>query len=196
MFHSIDPKILKRMWELEAMDLRDRGDGTPLVQRLRQIPPETGRFLAILLAQAPNGSILELGTSAGYSTLWLTLAARESDRIVRTFEVHPDKIALARETFAATATEESVELVDGDALDALPDERDVAFCFLDTEKHLYAACYESVVPNLVAGGILVADNTINHHTTLRPVIDRAFADSRVDAVDVPIGMGLLLVRKT
>jgi hypothetical protein len=40
---------------------------------LRQIPPETGRFLALLAASAPKGAYIEVGTSAGYSTLWLAL---------------------------------------------------------------------------------------------------------------------------
>ena len=183
------------MAELEAADLLDRVDGTPLLGRLRQIPRETGRLLAILLANAPDGRVLEIGTSAGYSTLWLALAARATGRTIRTYELLAEKIALARETFEATGVSDVVELVEGDALEALSDERDVAFCFLDLEKHLYAACYELVIPNLVSGGLLVADNTINHRATLGPLIERAGRDQRVDAVEVPIGMGELIVRK-
>jgi caffeoyl-CoA O-methyltransferase len=52
-----------------------------------------------------------------------------------------------------------------------------------------------VVPKLVSGGILVADNAINHEKTLRPMLDRALADDRVDAMIVPIGKGELVCRK-
>ena len=52
---------------LETIDRRDREDGTPRAERLRQIPRETGQFLAILAAGAPEGAIIEIGTSAGYS---------------------------------------------------------------------------------------------------------------------------------
>lgn len=69
MFNEIPEKILSRMRELEEIDRRDRGDGTPRLQRLRQIPPETGRFIAVLAAAAPDGDCIEIGTSAGYSTL-------------------------------------------------------------------------------------------------------------------------------
>ena len=55
MFHSIRPAILERMHFLEQIDARDRLDGTPRLQRLRQIPPETGQFLALLAASAPQG---------------------------------------------------------------------------------------------------------------------------------------------
>ena len=50
MFHPIPKPMLDRMAYLEAVDARDREDGTPKAQRLRQIPPETGRFLALLAA--------------------------------------------------------------------------------------------------------------------------------------------------
>ena len=72
----------------------------------------------------------------------------------------------------------------------------ISFCFLDAEKELYADCYELVVPNLVPGGILVADNAISHAETLQPMLDRALSDERVDALIVPIGMGELVCRKT
>ena len=60
---------------------------------------------------------------------------------------------------------------------------------------MYADCYEAVVPNLVPGGLLVADNAINHAPTLQPMIDRALADERVDALVVPIGNGELVCRR-
>ncbi|MAE62585.1 MAG: hypothetical protein CMJ49_14655 [Planctomycetaceae bacterium] len=88
-----------------------------------------------------------------------------------------------------------MKLVHGDALDHLADCSDVSFCFLDAEKEVYGACYEAVVGNMVSGGILVADNAINHEDTLRPMLDRALTDERVDALVVPIGKGELLCRK-
>ncbi|HJW90447.1 MAG TPA: hypothetical protein VJ436_07385 [Anaerolineales bacterium] len=54
------------MHYLEAVDARDRLDGTPKLQRLRQIPPETGKLLALLAASAPAGEFLEIGTSGGF----------------------------------------------------------------------------------------------------------------------------------
>lgn len=181
---------------LEAIDARNRVDGTPRLSRLRQIPPETGRFLAILAAAAPPGRIVEVGTSAGYSTLWLALAAAETGRRVTTFEVLPGKLALARETFRAARIEELVELVDGDARDHLAAIEDVSFSFLDAEKEVYDACYDLIVPNLVEGGMLVADNVISHSAELGPLVKRATDDPRVDAVVVPIGNGELLCRRT
>lgn len=195
MFHDIPQPILDRMHVLEAIDTGDRQDGTPRVQRLRQIPPQTGKFLALLASGAPEGNFIEIGSSAGYSTLWLALAARHLGRRITTFELLADKLALARETYALAGVEHVVELVGGDARHHLAPFVDVAFCFLDAEKEIYGDCYELVVPRLAPGGLLAADNAINHRETLQPVIDRALADVRVAAMVVPVGKGILLCRK-
>ena len=195
MFHSIPPAIYERMKYLETRDAEDRTDGTPRMQRLRQIPAETGKFLALLAAGAPEGDIIEVGTSAGYSTLWLALAAASLGRRVITYEVLPEKVELARDTFRLAGVENIVELVMDDARKHLEKFDQIAFCFIDAEKEVYGDVYELVVPHLVKGGLLVADNAINHRETLQPMLDRSLADERVDALIVPIGKGELVCRK-
>jgi len=195
MFHDIPQAILVRMRELEHLDSCDRKDGTPRMKRLRQIPPEVGKFIAILATTAPTGRCLEIGTSAGYSTRWLALACRAVGRQITTYEILDEKVVLARRTFAAAGVSDVVEVIHGDALDHLQSCKDIAFCFLDAEKEIYDRCYEALVPNMVRGGILVADNAINHQATLRPMLDRALQDERVDALIVPIGKGELVCRR-
>ncbi|HET9910663.1 MAG TPA: class I SAM-dependent methyltransferase [Anaerolineales bacterium] len=195
MFHNISPAIVERMRVLEELDAQDRTDGTPRMQRLRQIPPETGKFLALLAAGVPKGPILEIGTSAGYSTLWLAIAALALGRKVITFEVLPEKVKLAQETFRSAGVEETVKLIAGDARQHLALYYNIAFAFLDAEKEVYGDCYELIVPHLVQGGLLVADNAINHRESLAPMLDRALSDERVDALIVPIGKGELVCRK-
>lgn len=195
MFHSIPAAMLERMRELEAVDARDREDGTPRMERLRQVPPETGRFIALLAASAPAGAWVEVGASAGYSGMWLALACRERGTRLTTYEVLDAKIALARETFRRAGIDDVVTLVQGDAREHLAHYDEITFCFLDAEKEVYEDCYELVVPRLRPGGLLVADNAISHQSELQPLIDRALADERVDAVVVPIGTGELLCRK-
>jgi len=195
MFHDIPQPILERMKYLEEIDRKDRMNGTPRLRRLRQIPPETGKFIALLAAAAPPGVYIEIGTSAGYSTLWLALACRLTGKNITTFEILDEKAALARETFRTAGVDDVVTFIHGNALDFLPGYENTAFCFLDAEKEVYSQCYEAVVPNMVPGGILVADNAVNHEQSLRPMLHRALADDRVDALIVPIGKGELVCRK-
>jgi caffeoyl-CoA O-methyltransferase len=195
MFHDIPEPVQVRMRYLEEVDSRDRQDGTLRLNRLRQVPPETGRFIALLAANAPQGAFVEIGTSAGYSTLWLALACRQKARRITTYEVLEEKVQLARETFLQAEVGDVVELVQGDARLYLASLEKLAFCFLDAEKEVYQDCYEAVIPRLVPGGLLLADNAITHQQTLGPMLDRAQADVRVDALVVPIGKGVLVCRK-
>lgn len=195
MFHDIPRAIEERMRHLVSMDRKDRLDGTPNARRLRQIPAETGRFIALLAATSPQGSWLEIGTSAGYSTMWLALACREVGGKLVTFEVLEEKVRLAKETFKAAGIDDTVELVAGDAREYLDDFKHISFCFLDADKDVYLDCYEKVVPNLVKGGLLAADNATTHKEILTPMLDRALNDERVDALIVPIGSGVLVCRK-
>lgn len=195
MFHNIPENIKKRMEYLEDIDSRDRNDGTPRLRRLRQITPDTGRFLSILAASAPKGEFLEIGTSAGYSTLWIAIACNLTENKVITFEILNEKVEIAKETFKITEMEHYIELIEGDARKFIKNFKKISFCFLDAEKEIYEECYDLVIPNMVRGGIFVADNAINHYETLKPMLDKVLADKRVDALIVPIGKGELLCRK-
>ena len=195
MFHNIPEAIKKRMHYLESLNEKQRLDGTPSEQRLRQVPRETGKFLGLLAASASDGTYLEIGTSAGYSTLWLALVCRALNRKLVTFEILEEKVRLAKQTFSEAKIEDIVELIYGDARDYLQNYKNISFCFLDAEKEVYADCYEKIVPNMISGGLLIADNAISHKEILTPMIKRVLDDERVDALVVPIGNGELVCRK-
>jgi len=194
-FHDMPQAIADRMAHLEEIDARDRVDGTARLQRLRSVLPQTGRLIALLAASAPDGRYVEIGTSAGYSTLWIALACRMLDRRVTTYEVMNEKAALARETFALCGVEGVVDFVHADARDHLGGLDDVAFCFLDAEKDVYDDCYEAVIPRMKSGGLFVADNAVNLAPQLQTMLGRALADDRVDAMVVAVDDGVLVCRK-
>jgi predicted O-methyltransferase YrrM len=195
MFSDLSADVLEVMHELEARDERDRDDGTPHLERLRQITPDTGHFIALWAASAPAGAMIEIGTSAGYSALWLAQACRLSGRSLTTFEILPAKAQLARATFDRTSLTDVIRLVEGDFLDHADDFKDVGFCFLDAEKDVYEACYDIVVPKMVPGAILIADNATSHREDLQSFIDRVLEDDRVDAMVATVGKGELVCRR-
>lgn len=193
LFTDIPKPMQERMEHLE--DRKDRQDGTPNLKRLRQVPPQSGMLLALLAASAPKGQLVEIGTSGGYSALWLSLAARQRGDKLVTFELLPEKAELARETFDKAQVSDAVELVHGDGRGHIGAYEDIAFAFLDCEKEMYAEFYDELVPRLAPGGLLVADNVISHREALASFVEKARQDERVDAAVLPVGMGLLVCVK-
>ena len=196
MFHDVPDAVKKRMIYLEDLDRKHRSESAPSHIRLKQVPRETGEFLALLASLAPTSTWLEIGTSGGYSALWLALACRYVGAKLVTFEVSRDKVVLARDTFSLAGVEDVVKLIHGDAREYLDGYKGIGFCFLDAEKEIYLECYDKIVPNMMKGGILIADNIISHRNILERMVEHATQDVRVDAVVVPIGSGeLVCVRR-
>ena len=186
MFSDIPTSVLNRMRELESLD-RENPRFT------KQVPPETGRLLAILAASAPTGTWLELGTSCGYSALWISLACRLRGTRLVTVDRDPEKIKVANETFAKAGVRDIVTVVHGDSLEALRRHDDLGFCFIDAGGGI--GTYDIVVPKLKPGAILVYDNVTSHMERARPTVEKALSDDRLDAVVVPIGKGELVCRR-
>ncbi len=195
MFHNIPDNVRAIMEDLERRDGLDRHDGTAHLERLRQITPDTGNFIALWAASSPPGTMIEIGTSAGYSALWLAQACRLMGRTLTSFEILPAKAALARHTFERANVSDVVHFVEGDFFAHADEINNIAFCFLDAEKDVYEACYDIVVPKLVSGGILIADNATSHKNDLGDMLQRAIDDDRVDAMIATVGKGELLCRK-
>ena len=109
MFHHIPTMILDRMHYLEDRDKEETQGKIVVVKnydKLRQIPPMKLAFLFAYSQQVqPNGIWIEIGTSAGYSTLWLILACMQLSKKITTFELDQQKIKLAKETFALAQSE-------------------------------------------------------------------------------------------
>jgi len=196
MFELIDENMKYRMADLEERDRRDRAESAPIAVRLRQVSPDTGRFLAILAASSPaEGEIIEIGTSAGYSTMWLSLAARMLNKRITTFEMDPSKIRLAQETFSAAGIGDRIDIREGDARVHLGSIRKAGFCFLDADKDVYLDCWKALAGKFIPGGIFVADNVISHREQVAEMVTTATSDPRFDSVTVPIGSGMLVCRK-
>ena len=183
--------------ELERDDARERARGAPRAERLRQVTPEVGRFLHILVLAKRPRSIVEIGTSGGYSTVWLATAARAVGASVVTLEIDPVKVRRATASLREAGADDAATIVEGDAFAYLRERREpIDFVFLDAEKEDYAAFLELIVPLLPAGGLLIADNLTSHAEELAEFRRRAESDPRLAAVVVPIGRGELLAVRT
>ena len=181
------------MERLQERDARDRTDGTPQSQRLRAITPDVGQLLLTLALAVDARRIVEVGTSSGYSTLWLALAAQRNGGRVTTFEIDPAKVALATSTFSEAGVAGVIDLRAEDGalgLAAFAGAADLVF--IDAEKRDYEAYLDLAVGALRPGGLLIADNLTSHASELAGFRARALTHKRLSSVVVPIGNGELV----
>ena len=188
MFHDISANMRQVMRELEEQTARDQS-------ALRSVSEDVGRYLAFLAMSAPQGAFIELGSSGGYSSLWLSLAARARGVTLTTVDLDEKKVALARENISRAGAAGSVQAVHGDALDYATRFEEIAFCFSDLQPpELNAKVYEKAVPRLVPGGLLVIDN-VTFPRVQTELLNRAEKDPRVDCVLLPFPKGDLICRR-
>ena len=188
MFHDISATMRQMMRELEEQNDRDQ-------RAVRSISEDVGRCLSLLAMSAPHGAFIELGSSVGYSTLWLSLAARARGVRLTTVELDEKKFALARENIARAGAGDFIEAVHGDALDYATRFDEIAFCFSDLQPpELNGKIYEQAVPRLVPGGLLVIDNVTSPRLQTE-LLNRAENDPRIDCVLLPFPKGDLICRR-
>ena len=166
-------------------------------RRLLNITPDTGPLLALLVRATRARRILELGTSNGYSTLWLAEAARDTGGRVSTVEWRDDKTALARDTFRRAGVDDVVALHVADAGAVLGAAADGAyeFVFLDADRERYVAWWPDLARVLTPGGLLVLDNATSHAAELAAFTAAVAGAPAFTTALVPVGNGELLIHK-
>lgn len=165
------------------------------LHRYRNIEPESGQFLSMLIRAQQSKNILEIGTSTGYSTLWLAEAARQTQAMITTLEVDAERVTQAKQY----ATEiDLADLINFKVIDAqvyLEAEQEIFdFILLDAERDDYVSYWPHLSRLLKAkGGLLVVDNVISHAAEVEEFIALIQQDPRFIMSIVPIGAGLLMV---
>ena len=165
------------------------------LERLRNVEPDTARLLAVLVRALGAKRLLELGTSNGYSTIWLADAARSIDGSVLSVEVDPTRTAQAMEHLSRVRLQDYVELRTEDAALTLGHAADasVDMIFLDAERPAYCGYWPNLLRVLAPGGLLVVDNVLSHADELQTFRELVQDEDRVTEAVVPTGAGALLI---
>jgi predicted O-methyltransferase YrrM len=140
-----------------------------------QVSPPQARLLEILARSVGARTMLEFGTLAGYSTIWLARALPKGGRLI-TLEADPDYAEVARTNIANAGLADLVELRVGPALDALPglEAEGVGpfdFVFIDADKIHTPDYFTWALDRTRPGGLIVADNVIRDGALVDPETD-------------------------
>ncbi len=164
------------------------------LERFRNVEPPTAELLGVLIRASGARRILELGTSNGYSTIWLGDAAQANGGTVLSVDVDPARTELARGNLQAVGLHRVVEVRTEDAGHTLRRSGDHEWdlIFLDAERPAYASYLADLVRTLSPGGVLAVDNVISHEHELVEFTSLIEARWQLTQTVVPVGAGLRL----
>ena len=192
----MDSEVLKVISRLNKQANRERNGRVKVEpdQEMLAITADTGIFFSVLLKAIKARCILEVGTSAGYSTLWFAdaMGRSHSTRIV-TIEMNPQKVEWALKNFKEAGFDKMIEIKQGLALDRLHNLKGkLDFVFLDADKENIIRYFDRVLPLVRIGGIIAADNML-YPDHFRPVMRKyarhVHSKPNTQSITVPIGLG-------
>lgn len=182
-------QALEQFGEQHDLAQTDRAD------KMLNITRDTGELLAVLVHTRGAQAVLEVGTSNGYSTLWLAEAVARLDGHVTTIERDEAKRALAQANFEQAGLAGRITQLAGEAGALLPTLPSAGFplIFLDSDRRQYRAWWPQLQRLLPPRGLLVVDNAISHREELAEWMAEVAQDPRFVTSLVPVGKGEWLV---
>jgi predicted O-methyltransferase YrrM len=158
------------------------------------ISRESANFLSMLIKISGAKKVVEVGTSNGYSGIWIAKALKETGGEkghLTTIEYYEKRIALARENFKKCSVDDIITIKQGSACEVLQTlEYGIDFAFIDANKSEYINYFELINPKLRSGGIIAADNITSHAEKVAPFVEKIKSDPnyQVEILDLPGGL--------
>lgn len=153
---------------------------------------QTGNFMNMLIKLTGAKNVLEIGTSNGYSGLWIADALKETGGHLTTIEFWEKRQCLAREYFEYCGLSEVATFKIGNAYDVVKNEIHEEFdiVFIDANKPEYIKYFEVVNPLVKRGGVILADNITSHAKKVEPFVNAISSDKeyQVQVLDLPDGL--------
>jgi predicted O-methyltransferase YrrM len=180
--------------ELESFGESNDSSVAERSRQMLNITRDTGEFLSVLVRAARARRILEIGTSNGYSTLWLGEAAIAIGGTVTTLELSEYKIDMARANLERAGVSSVVTIVHGDAASYLQQYDCAAYdlVFLDADRSEYCALWPNLRRALRPSGLLIVDNATSHVAQMAPFVALVKTDPEFATCLVPVGKGEFL----
>ena len=194
---GVDSKVLSVISRLNRQSNRERRGRVKVApdQEMLAITADTGIFFSILLKAIKAKRVLEVGTSAGFSTLWFADALGKNCRSTRviTIEMNPIKVEQALKNFKEAGVDKMIDVRQGIALDLLHKLKGkFDFVFIDADKENIIRYFDLILPLVRIGGIIATDNMLypdHFRPAMRKYARHVHSKPNIQSVTVPIGMG-------
>lgn len=162
--------------------------------------PGDAKFLELIVEISGAKSGVEVGAATGYGAIHMGRAFERNGGKLVTIDIDPEMVKATRENLAKVRLHETVEVIEGDALEVLPKlEGQYDFVFIDAVKRDYLKYFRTIEPRLRPGAVIVADNVIRSADAMRDFFEAIEQDPRYEMTTLRTselkGDGMALIRK-
>jgi predicted O-methyltransferase YrrM len=187
------PQLIDLLASMERMGRENDERESDRARKMLNLEPQTARLMNILARSSGAKRALEIGTSNGYSTIWLASAIAEAGGTVISIERNPEKQKLARENLACSGLLDHVELRLGDATAIV---RELTgrfdFVFFDGDRISAPDQLKLIPPKLSPAVFVLADNALSHPAEIAGYLATVTSLDGFEHMIVPVGKGLSL----
>lgn len=172
---------------LDTMENLEGGRG------MQNVPTEDGRLLRLLVESIGAKHVVEIGTSNGYSGLWIALGLKRTGGKLTTYEIDPERIRLARRNFERAGVDKIVTVVEGDAHEQVPKLKEqIDLLFIDADKEGYPDYLKKLLPLVRPGGLILAHNI---NTVPEEYIRTVTTSPDLETIFLPSSFGVTLKKR-
>jgi predicted O-methyltransferase YrrM len=186
----MDTALRDLLAELESFGQENDARESERRKRMLNLEPDTAHLISLLIRSGQYTRLLEIGTSNGYSTIWLAWATGPEGRVI-SIDRDADKHVLADANLRRAGLRDRVDLRIGDATEiiaGLPGPFDLVF--FDADRHSAPDQLALLLPKLLPGALVLADNVHSHPDEIAPYLKAIEALDGFDHMVVPVGKGL------
>ena len=183
--------------ELEAFGNENDALNEDRSKKMLNLEADTAQLMSILVRSSKCQRMLEIGTSNGYSTIWLAYAAATTGGHVSSIERDAAKIAMADSNLIRAGLRDKVTLLLGDATKIVAEQEGTFdFVFFDADRLSAPEQLKLLLPKLESGALVLADNVHSHPDQIAPYLAAITALPDFDHMVVSVGKGLSIAYKT
>lgn len=191
------PPVKELLTELERRGTESDAREADHARKMLNLEPETAQLLSILVRSSGARRVLEIGTSNGYSTIWLAAAMAEMGGQVISIERSAEKQAMARENLARAGLAEHVALILGEASAVVRElARPFDFVFFDADRLSAPEQLKLLAPKFAPQVLIAADNALSHPQEIAGYLKAVSALEGFEHLVVPVGKGLSLAHRS
>lgn len=157
------------------------------------ISSETGKFLNDFILSNKIKKVLEIGTSTGYSGIWIAEALSQKNGHLYTIESHKERFALGEESFKKSGLSPFITHIFGHAPEKIPENIIFDLAFFDATKYEHISYFEKIKTQIRPGGFVIADNFHSHNKDLSGFLNHLKSYPNLETSEELVGSGLLIV---